>query len=158
MNPGARRGGAGAGARSAVRPAFQRAARFGRRFQPAARHEPDPDAGERPRLRKTMKGSDCQCRRGCSPASLVAIFWAFLTGRSYEDDATGFKKLVLILGTWRCLRQRSVYPLCFIAVEPDEALPPCVSAALWRSRRKTAKTGCPDSPAKRHRRSWQSQG
>jgi hypothetical protein len=48
--------------------------------------------------------------------------------------------------------------LCFIAVEPDEALPLYVSAALWRSRRKTAKTGCPDSPAKRHRRSWQSQG
>src|ERR1700722_9857852 len=47
MNPGARRGGAGAGARSAVRPACKRAARFGRRFQPTARHEPDPDAIER---------------------------------------------------------------------------------------------------------------
>jgi hypothetical protein len=61
MNPGARRGGAGAGARSAVRPAFQRTARFGRRFQPAARHEPDSDARARQRLCRTMASAGCQC-------------------------------------------------------------------------------------------------
>jgi hypothetical protein len=47
--------------RLAGHPAFQRAARFGRRFQPAARHEPDPGAGERRRLCRTMAHAGCQC-------------------------------------------------------------------------------------------------
>ena len=44
--------------RSAVRAAFQRAARFGCHFQPAARHEPDPD-GEAKRQRALQNHDPC---------------------------------------------------------------------------------------------------
>jgi hypothetical protein len=72
----------------AVRPAFQRATRFGRRFQPAAPHEPDPDARQRQRLCRTMARTGLSIRR-CRAASSFRIPVATPLETDFQSQSRG---------------------------------------------------------------------